>query len=431
MSSLFSRHRGTLRSRSYRPVLEGLEDRCLMAAGYLQTNLVSDVSGMATNTDPNLKNPWGLSYAPGGPFWVSDNNSGLSTLYDGQGNIQTLVVTIPPPPGSVIGTLGTPTGTVYNPTGGFKVTKNNVSGPAAFIFDSEDGTISGWAPSVDATNAIVAVDNSMGGAGAVYKGLAFDTNTSGSFLLATNFRAGTVEVYDKNFQVAHLAGSFSDPNLPAGYAPFGIQTFGKDVVVTYAKQDAAKHDDVPGPGFGFVDHFDNNGNFLQRVISHAALNAPWGIAVAPASGFGQFSGDLLIGNFGDGKTNVYSTHTGHQVGTLSDTSGNPIVISGLWGLKFGNGGSAGPTTSLYFSAGINSEADGLFGSLTAVSGSDGVTDSDRALARAAAFSPLATGDVTTATGPAASGIDGAFLAALDSVMANDGHSTGGPIVGGL
>jgi uncharacterized protein (TIGR03118 family) len=436
MRHLFKRHghTPTFRLLAYRPWLEGLEDRSL-PSGFLQTNLVSDIPGMATFTDPNLKNPWGLAYGPGGPFWVSDNNSGLSTLYDGQGNNQGLVVTIPPPPGSVTGTLGTPTGTVFNPGNGFRVTENKVSGPAVFIFDSEDGTISAWAPSVDATNAVIAVDNSQGGAGAVYKGLTFDHNASGQFLLATNFRAGTVEVYDQNFHLTHLAGSFTDPGISSDFAPFGIQKIGHDVIVTYAKQDAAKHDDVPGLGRGFVSLFDENGNFLTRVASRGKLDAPWGIALAPTTGFGQFSGDLLIGNFGDGKINAYSTDHHQRIGTLLDGNGHPIVISGLWGLKFGNGGAAGPTTNLYFSAGINDEQDGLFGSLTHIpnstaSSQSSQSDSDRTLALGAAFQTTSSGTATAITGPALGGSDGAYLAALDSLMANDTQTHGGPIVGG-
>jgi uncharacterized protein (TIGR03118 family) len=349
------------RRHAYRPRLEGLEQRCLLAS-YSQTNLVADTPGVAQFTDPHLVNAWGMSYAPGGPFWVSDNGTGLSTLYNGVGQIQSLVVTIPPPAGS--NATAAPTGTVYNATSGFKVTENNLTGPSAFLFDTEDGTISGWAPSVDATNAVLAVDHSMGGTGAVYKGLAIATTSSGTFLYAANFRAATVEAYDQNFQAAHLQGTFSDPNLPAGYAPFDIQSIGGLLYVTYAKQDAAKHDDVPGPGHGFVDIFTTQGVLVHRFISHTHLNSPWGIVKAPAN-FGTFSGDILVGNFGDGKINAFNPKTGAFVGTVSDSTGNAIVIDGLWGLKFGGGGQGGPTNWLYFTAGPSGETHGLFGYLIA------------------------------------------------------------------
>jgi uncharacterized protein (TIGR03118 family) len=326
---------------------------------YQQANLVSNIPGKAHITDPNLVNPWGISYSPTSPFWVSDNGTGLSTLYDGQGNIQSLVVTIPP---AVQGTTGSPTGTVFNSTTGFVVTKNGKSGASIFLFDSEDGTISGWSPSVDATNAILAVNNNPG---AVYKGLAIATNQSGTFLYATNFRAGTVDVFDKNFAPAHLSGSFTDPNLPKGYAPFGIQSISGNIVVTYAKQDKAKHDDVPGKGHGFVDVFDTNGNLIKRLVSRGQLNSPWGLALAPAD-FGAFSNDLLVGNFGNGHINAFDPNSGAFIGQMMNSKGKAIKIDGLWGLKFGNGGQAGQTNQLFFTAGLHHEADGLFGMITAV-----------------------------------------------------------------
>jgi uncharacterized protein (TIGR03118 family) len=329
---------------------------------YQQTNLVSNLQGKAAHTDPNLVNPWGISYAPTSPFWISDNAAGLSTLYDGQGNIQSLVVTVPPPPG---GTTGAPTGTVYNSnSNAFVVSKNGKSGGSIFLFDSEDGTLSGWNPNVDPTNAILAVDNS--GSGAVYKGLVLASNNSGTFLYATNFRAGTVDVFDKNFAPAKLSGSFTDPNLPKGYAPFGIENMGSsNILVTFAKQDKAKHDNVSGKGLGFVDVFDTNGNLVKRLISQGQLNAPWGLAMAPAT-FGQFSNDLLVGNFGDGRINAFDPNTGSFLGQLMNKNGKAIKISGLWGLKFGNGGQAGKTNQLFFTAGIHHEADGLFGMLVAM-----------------------------------------------------------------
>ena len=338
---------------------------------YRQTNLVSDIHGKARVTDANLVNPWGLSHGPTTPWWVSDNGKGVSTLYKGDGTPfpvgSPLVVTIPPPAG---GTSSAPTGNVFNGTSDFVVTEKNVSGPSLFIFATEDGTISGWNLKVDPTNAILKVDNSA--SGAVYKGLALGHNASGNFLYATNFHAGTIDVFDAHFASAKLAGSFTDPNLPpcsndktkACFAPFGIQNINGKIYVTYALQKLPdKHDDQAGPGNGFVDVFDTNGHLLQRLISHGQLNSPWGLALAP-QGFGRFGKDLLVGNFGDGHINAYKPGTGAFRGQLKDQKGNPITINGLWALGFGNGALAGPTDTLFFTAGINDEADGLFGLIT-------------------------------------------------------------------
>src|SRR5258706_4399379 len=328
---------------------------------YKQTNLVSNLPGLAHFTDPNLTNPWGISSAPGGPFWVSDNGSGKSTLYDNKGNPQSLVVTIPSP---THGTTGTPTGTVFNSnTNAFIVSKNGVSGPSIFLFDSEDGTISGWNQNVDPTNAILAVDNSK--SGAVYKGLAIFGNQNETFLYAANFHAGTIDVFDKKFAPVKLSGSFTDPYLPKGYAPFDIQSINNRLYVTYAKQNAQKNGDVPGAGHGFVDVFDINGNFIVRLISHGQLNSPWGLALAGGS-FGRFSNDLLVGNFGDGHINAFDPYSGTFRGQLSDQKGHAIVIDGLWSLIFGLGGQAGKPNQLFFTAGIHQEADGLFGMIQAM-----------------------------------------------------------------
>jgi uncharacterized protein (TIGR03118 family) len=341
---------------------------------YRQTNLVSDIPGKARVTDPNLVNPWGLSHGPATPWWVSDNGKGVSTLYKGDGTPfpvgSPLVVTIPPPAGSPAGTTSAPTGNVFNGTSDFVVTENNVSRPSLFIFATEDGTISGWNLTVDKTNAIREVDNSA--SGAVYKGLALGHNASGNFLYATNFHAGTIDVFDAHFASAKLAGSFIDPKLPpcsndktkACFAPFGIQNINGKIYVTYALQKLPdKHDDQAGPGNGFVDVFDTSGHLLQRLISHGELNSPWGLALAP-QGFGRFGKDLLVGNFGDGHINAYKPGTGAFRGQLKDQKGNPITINGLWALGFGNGALAGPTDTLFFTAGINDEADGLFGLIT-------------------------------------------------------------------
>jgi uncharacterized protein (TIGR03118 family) len=354
--------------------LESLEDRRLLSVGaYSQTNLVSDIPGMAAHTDPFLLNPWGLAYGPTSPFWVSDNNAGVSTLYTGQGVKIPLTsnpsqgVNIPSPDGNPTG--GTPTGVVFNSGGGFNVTENGKTGSSIFIFATEDGTIAGWAPSVDFNNAVIAVDNSANPTaadGAVYKGLTIATDSAGDRLIyATNFRAGTVDVFGSDFHSVSLPGGFKDPHIPAGYAPFGIQELGGNIYVTYAVQNAAKHDDVSGQGHGIVDVFSTDGVLEARVAQHGQLDSPWGLAIAP-SNFGQFSNDLLVGNFGNGHINAFDLRTLNFRGELKDPQGNPIVIDGLWGLKFGNGAAAGPTNTLFFSAGINGEADGLFGSLQAV-----------------------------------------------------------------
>jgi uncharacterized protein (TIGR03118 family) len=271
-----------------------------------------------------------------------------------------LTVTIPAPAGSPAGTTSAPTGVIFNGGGGFNVSQNGTLFSSVFIFDTEDGTISGWSPGFsDRTLAVLAVDRSNIGKGAVYKGLAIGTNSSGMFIYATNFRFGTVEMFDSNFE---LVGSFTDHRLPQSYAPFGIQNIGGNLYVTFAKQDAKKHDDVAGPGNGFVDVFDTNGNLISRLIARGSLNSPWGLALAPAD-FGQFSNDLLVGNFGDGLINAFDPNTGAFLGQLSDRNGNSIMIDGLWSLQFGNGAAAGATNELFFTAGIDGEAHGLFGNI--------------------------------------------------------------------
>ncbi len=301
---------------------------------YLQTNLISDGAISATTTDPNLLNAWGITSFPGGPFWISDNNSGLSTLYDGLGNIISLVVHIPAPAG-LSANGGTPTGIVAqtNPT---LFLIPGTSDSALFIFAAEDGTIATWNNVLDLMNARIVVDNSRGGSSnsAVYKGLALGNNASGSFLYATNFRSGKIDVFDSTFSPAKLSGSFNDPNRPADAAPFGIANITGNLIVTYAKQDAAKHDDVAGAGLGWVDIFDTSGNLIETLAKRGSLNAPWGIAEAPFN-FGRFSNAILIGNFGDGRINAYNPITRMFVGQLSDSSKHPIMIDGLWALSSG------------------------------------------------------------------------------------------------
>lgn len=327
----------------------GLTASANAQTGYSETKLVSDRPGKAEKTDPNLVNPWGLAAVNAGDWWVSDNNSGLTTLYDGEGNIQSLVVTIPP--GSSDPTSkGSPTGVVGNTTSDF--------GGSFFIFDSEDGTISAW---FGASSTVTQIDK---GTAAVYKGLAMATMGTVNVLYATNFRAGTVEAYDMDFNPFSLAaGAFTDPKIPAGFAPFGIQNIKGNLYVTFAKQDAAKHDQVNGAGLGYVDEFDPTGKLLHRLQHVSNFNAPWGIALA-GSNFGTFSGDILVGMFGSGQIAAFDPATSKFVGVVSGSNGKAIAIPGLWALQFGQGGTSGPTDWLYFTAGPQNEAHGLFGFLS-------------------------------------------------------------------
>lgn len=345
---------------------------------YLQTNLVSNTMAEAQPADPDLQNSWGVANFPGGPLWISDNNDGLSTLYDGNGVKQGLKVMIPLPPGRVAPPAAAPTGMVWNPTSNFTITANGVTVPAIFIWVSEDGTITAWNPAADPivgglSKASLVVDNSA--SGAVYKGLAFGTNKHGTFLFASNLNAGTVEVYDQTFKRATLDGDFSDATIPAGFAPFGIALVDNNLFVTYAKENAQKNDVVPGAGQGFVDVFSTDGVLLHRFASRGGLNAPWGVTRA-TDGFGEFSGDILIGNFGDqgnfaGWINVFD-QDGVNLGALRDATGKPISIDGLWSLVFGTFLNSDADT-LYFTAGPNQQQNGLFGKIVA----QPVTDNDR------------------------------------------------------
>ncbi len=379
----------------------------------LQTNLVSDLPGVAAVQDPNLVNAWGISESGASPFWISDNNAGVTTLYQvptgGTVSVNPLVVNIPTP---VANTGGTPTGTVFNigPSGSFQVTGLNKSGQTAsasalFLFDTEDGTIVGWNPGIDPTgkfagpggvsaDAAIAVDNSGNNftnpnpgqqTGAVYKGLAIaasstpiiasDANST-ALLYATNFRDGTVEAYDTHFdQVTGLpAGAFSDPAMPAGYSPFNVQVLNGQVYVSYARQDALRHDDAAGPHRGFVDVFNLDGSpglpgGNVRLVTRGPLDSPWGMAIAPQGFAGLNAGGdpvLLVGNFGDGLIHAFDASTGAELGQLDDPDGEPIQIDGLWALKVGNGGSGGASNTVYFTAGPFGESHGLFGSLSTV-----------------------------------------------------------------
>ena len=340
---------------------------------YVQRNLVSDGFVAAERTDPNLVNAWGITHLPTSPWWVSDNGTNVSTLYDGEGVPQ---FGTPPLVVSVTGAGGSPadpTGVVGNATPGFAVSAGGASGPARFIFASEDGTISGWnpnvpppvAPATRSTTTVVVVDNSSAStdSGAVYKGIAIASTPAGDRLYATNFRDARVEVFGPDFAPVPSPGGFVDPGIPAGFAPFGIAAIAGKIVVTYAKQDVHRHDDVAGRHLGFVSAFTTEGRLVSRIASGGKLNSPWGLALAP-DGFGAFSGRLLVGNFGDGHLIAYEVSSDvddENEGRYLVGKGGPIVIDGLWGLGFGNGAAAGPTNALFFAAGPGGEAHGLFG----------------------------------------------------------------------
>jgi uncharacterized protein (TIGR03118 family) len=331
-----------------------------IASFYRVVPLVSDLNGLAPNIDPNLVNPWGVATTATGPFWVADNGTGVSTIYSGSGQPESLVVTIPPSSGGL--PPSHPTGLVYNGSSGFEVEPGS---PAVFIFATEDGGISGWSPAVNPTQAILKVDNSSGGA--IYKGLALALRFGNQpTLYAVDFHNNRIDVYGETWTPLSLPGNFVDPNLPAGFAPFGIAASGDDLLVTYAMVNTDGDDDVPGPGLGFVDLYDTDGNLIRRLITQGELNAPWGVALAPAD-FGDFSGDLLVGNFGDGRINAFDLVTGDFRGSLSDSTGTPIAIEGLWGLLFGNGMNGGDPATLYFTAGISGggqvEEHGLLGAI--------------------------------------------------------------------
>jgi uncharacterized protein (TIGR03118 family) len=321
---------------------------------YKTTVLVSDGSVPAAHVDPNLKNPWGVAFNPMGFVWISDNGTQRATLYDGNGVPQSLVVTIP------AGTSGpsNPTGVVFNGTTDFVVSQAGKSGVGVFIFAGEAGTLTAWSPAVNATQAVTMFDDGSGGA--VYKGLALASNNGANFLFAADFHNNKIDVFDRSFTKVTIAGAFQDPALPAGFAPFGIQAIGSKLYVTYAKQDGDAHDDVKGPGLGFVNVFDTAGRMIQRFASGGPLNAPWGAAMAP-SNFARFAHDILIGNFGDGTINAFNANTGMFDGTLQRNDGTQIVEDGLWGIAFGNGLNNQPTNTLFFAAGPNDEANGVYG----------------------------------------------------------------------
>jgi uncharacterized protein (TIGR03118 family) len=327
---------------------------------YAERDLVSDVPGAAEVYDPALVNPWGLAFNPaGGAAWVADNGTGVSTLYSGA-TATTPAVTKIALEVSITGEV--PTGAVFNDTGAFVVTNGVDSGPAFFLFSSESGYITGWNPAVSPTVAQPGFVLS----GAVFKGLAIAVTPSGPRLYATDFHNGRVVVLNENFQPISVPGGFSDPALPPGFAPFGIENLGGLIFVTYAKQDAAAEDDVAGKGNGFVDVYDPDGTLLRHFAAGKPLDSPWGLALAPTD-FGEAGGALLVGNFGDGRVNAYDPASGSFLGSLGDERGKKLGIDGLWALKFGNG-VIRTSETLLFTAGPEGETHGLFGALTAVAG---------------------------------------------------------------
>jgi uncharacterized protein (TIGR03118 family) len=351
------------------------------AQHYMQTNLVSDIPGAAATHDPSLVNPWGLSRSSGSPWWVADNGAGVSTLYNGTGQIIPIngngIVTIPPPKNAPAGTTSTPTGTVFNGSTDFLLPAPNGK-PAVFIFATEDGTISGWN---GGPSAVLAVDHNDHGSpdGAVYKGLTSAQNNGKRYLYVTNFRAARVEVYDTNFQQVHLPhDAFSvtedgdgegahdeGQRIPRGFAPFNIQNIGGSLFVTYAKQNADRHDDVAGEGNGYVEIFTPSGKHIGHLEHGAWLNSPWGVAWTPRD-FGKFSNTILVGNFGSGWVAAFNGFTYKFIGFIKNPNDSILTIDGLWSLTFGNGAAAGPSTTLFFTAGTDHESHGLFGTLTPV-----------------------------------------------------------------
>jgi uncharacterized protein (TIGR03118 family) len=346
--------------------LFGFLPAATLAQHYTQTNLVSDLSGLAPVIDPNLKNPWGLTRSSTGPWWIANNNSGTSTLYGATGTIIPLVVVVPPPK-SAPNAVSAPTGIVYNGnSNAFLLAPDK---PAAFIFATEDGTISGWNPGLnDGTHAVLVIDHSENGSpdGAVYKGATSGDIDGETFLFVTNFRSGKVEVYNSRFQRVHLGPrAFEDERIPYGYAAFNVQNIGGSIVVTYAKQDAQRHDPVFGNGGGFVDIYSTSGRLL-RHLEDGWFDAPWGVVWTPRD-FGHFANHILVGNFRSGWIGAYDGFTGRFDGFLKNANNDSLIfLDGIWSLTFGNDGKAGPATTLYFTAGLNDENDGSFGTLTPI-----------------------------------------------------------------
>ena len=381
---------------------------------YVVRNLVSDLPNLGDFTDPNLKGAWGISESDKSPFWISDAATGVSTLYTSGGGVIPLVVTIP---AAATGT-GSPTGTVYNSTTGFAVASGQ---PAAFIFATLDGTISGWNSTVNKTQSIVMVNNSS--KAAVYTGLAIGANGSNTYLFAANINSGAIDVFDSNYAPVTMQGAFQDSQLPAGYVPFNVQYLAGNLYVTYALQNSGKNFIVPGVGNGYVDIFSTAGTLVKRLISAGNLNAPWGIAIAPAN-FGDFANDVLVANFGDGTINAYNPTTGAFVATLNDVYGTPIVVPNIWALQLGNGASGGDANAIYFTAGLPGPDGGPHGLLGRLQAAPVITPAN-VLNGASFQAPIAANTWVAITGANLAGttrewnsediVNGALPTDLDSV----------------
>jgi uncharacterized protein (TIGR03118 family) len=332
---------------------------CTSDSAYRQRNLVADGPAIVSEQkDPNLVNAWGIAFNPFGVVWVNDQGTGLSTLYDGNGVPQTLVVRVP---GRVAGTIGTPTGIVFYGGGGFTVSQGGLTGPSRFLFASQDGVISGWAPNVNLTNAIPVVNGSADNP--FYTGLAISAGGTRALLYAADFRNGKIDVFDTTFARVTLSGTpFRDPYLPPGYAPYGLQAINGDIYVTHARKLPGSEEALAARGAVIVSVFDPNGVFVRQLVSGGHLNAPWGLALAPAS-FGKLANRLLVANHGDGSIQAFDLANGDWKGQLRHQDGRPIRIDGLWGLSFGNGLSSQPIDTLFFTAGPNGGAHGLYGRL--------------------------------------------------------------------
>jgi len=352
------------------------------AQHYQKINLVSNIAGRAPLQDTNLQNAWGLVTSPAGfPWWVSNNAGGTTTLYSIDAAGAAHLVPINPAPNEFVKIPnapsqtppGSPTGAMFNgsPTD-FLLAPG---APALFIFVTEDGTVQGWNPGVNRPSTVIAVDHSQipdKANGAVYKGSTIAEIDGHKFILAANFRSGKIDIFDTNFKQVHFGNrhdddAFDDDEIPRDFAPFNVQGVGPNIYVTYAKQDAAKHDPVfPGePGDGFVDVFDRHGRLLQRLEHGDWVNAPWGVVWA-TPGFGEFSNTILIGNFRGGNVSAFNPVTGHFLGNILNSDGSTLLIDGLWALRFGNDGNAGPASTLFFTAGPDKETNGLLGTLTPV-----------------------------------------------------------------
>lgn len=346
---------------------------------YRQVNLVADQPGVAGVRNPTVVNPWGIAFEGANPFWLANNGSGVLTLQALNGQpfpsfANPKTISLPLPPGSPKEAVAAPTAIVFNDTPDFRISRGDRTAASRFIFVTEDGTISAWTPLVEGARAIMVVNNAA--TGADYKGAAIgfahDPTLESNYLYVTNFASGTIDVFDRSFRPVRMIGGFTDPNLPPGYAPFGIRRIGSKLYVTYALQDADRHAHVPGLGNGLVNVFDTDGYLVRRFAGGGVLNAPYGLTRAPESGFGTYSGAMLVGNVGDGHINAFDQRTGALLGQLSDEQGMPVSIDGLWSLTFrelpGTGLARDPvfgTAQLFFTAGPNNRKHGLFGSLHA------------------------------------------------------------------